>query len=299
MARCLTMLLAQAVVPTSFAGEATPFADVHLHYNWDQQEVTSPAEALERLAENNVVLAVVSSTPPKLALSLRQAGGDWILPLYGPYPEPRSWSSWLNDGSLPARTRRALEGGKYFGIGEVHLIPGFGQHWDTPVFGALAELAAEFDVPMLIHTEASAPGFFIDICTRYPRVRFLWAHAGGILPPKVVDRTMAECPNVWTELSARDPWRYEAYPIADQDGALLAQWREVITRYPDRFMTGSDALWPVDQLHAWYEADTGWQRLEQFLGFHRAWLAGLARNVEEKLRLTNALRFFKRPEVDR
>ncbi len=121
-----TLLLALALIPAAFAGETPPFADVHLHYNWDQAEVTPPAEALERLTENNVVLAVVSSTPPKLALSLRQAGGDWGLPLYSPYRAPRDWASWLNDGSLPARTRRALEGGEYFGIGEVHLIPGFG-----------------------------------------------------------------------------------------------------------------------------------------------------------------------------
>ena len=166
------------------------------------------------------------------------------------------------------------------------------------MFRALTGLAVEFDVPMLIHTEASAPAFFVDICTRYPRVRFLWAHAGGILPAAVVNRTMAECPNVWAELSARDPWRFEAYPITTEDGALLPQWHDVITLYPDRFMTGSDALWPVDQLHAWYEADTGWERLGQFLGFHRTWLAGLPPDVEERVRLTNAQRFFQRPAVD-
>jgi len=286
----LALLLAQPVL----AGDLPPFADIHLHYSYDQQEVTSPAEAVQRLEEDNVVLAAVSSTPPELALRLREAGGDWIIPLYQPYRGPREWLSWFHDPSVPARVRAALESGNYFGIGEVHLIPGFARRSDTPVFDELASLAEAFDVPFLIHTEASAPQLFLDICRRYPKVSFLWAHAGGILPPAVVADTMAGCPNVWTELSARDPWRFQENPIAGPDGALLPERRELVLRYPDRFMTGSDAVWPVDQLNAWYEADTGWQRLDQFLEFHRGWLAGLPPAVAERVRLQNALPFFGR-----
>ncbi len=285
--------------------EEAPFADVHLHYNWDQAEITSPQEAVRRLQDNNVVLAVVSSTPPELALSLREAGGDRVLPFYGPYRKPGEWLTWTRDKSLPARVRDALESGAYSGIGEMHLIPGFARRWSTPVFREIMELAERFDAPVQIHTEASVPGFFLEICQRYPGVRFLWAHAGGILQPQAVAQVMAGCPNVWAELSARDPWRYVAYPITTADGSLLPEWEQLVRRYPDRFMTGADALWPVEQLHPWDEPDTGWQRLDQYIAFHRAWIGKLPPETAEKVRSRNALRFFRRiadeiaPEAER
>jgi hypothetical protein len=51
----LALLLAQVVL----AGGLPRVADIHLHYSYDQQEVTSPAEAVQRLKENDVVLAAV------------------------------------------------------------------------------------------------------------------------------------------------------------------------------------------------------------------------------------------------
>lgn len=291
--RLLTTLFLPLLTLPVFA-EHLPFADVHLHYNWDQAEVTGPREAITRLRNNNIVLAVVSSTPPELALSLREAGGERVIPFFAPYRKPGGWLTWTQDESLPGRMREALESGLYFGIGEMHLIPGFTRRWDTPVFREIMALAKRFDAPVQIHTEASVPEFFLDICKRHPEVRFLWAHAGGILQPEMVARTMAECANVWTELSARDPWRYVAYPITTTDGFLLPEWEQVVKRYPNRFMTGADALWPVEQLHPWDEPDTGWQKLGQFIEFHRGWLAKLPPEVAEKVRLTNALQFFRR-----
>ena len=287
MAALLSALFAPFV-----GAQPPPFADVHLHYNWDQAEVTSPEEAVSYLHANNVALAVVSSTPPELALSLREAGGDQVLPFFRPYRRPGDWLTWTQDKSVPDRVREALESGRYFGIGELHLIPGFAQRWDTPVFREVMDLAKRHRMPVQIHTESSAPAFFSGICRRHPEVRFLWAHGGGILQPDVVARTMAACRNVWTELSARDPWRYVAYPITAADGALLPEWEQVVLRYADRFMTGADALWPVEQLHPWDEPDSGWQKLDQFVAFHRGWLDRLPPEVAEKIRLTNALRFF-------
>ena len=294
MKRRLLAICAITLLIPPVPAQELPFADVHLHYNWDQAEVTSPREAVNRLRANNVVLAVVSSTPSELVLSLREAGGNRVLPLFSPYRKPDDWLTWNRDESLPGRVREALESGLYFGIGEMHLIPGFARRWDTPVFREVMELAQRYDVPVQIHTEASVPGFFLEICQRYPEVRFLWAHAGGILQPQAVAQVMAGCPNVWTELSARDPWRYVAYPITAADGSLLPEWETLVRRYPDRFMTGADALWPVEQLHPWDEPDTGWQRLDQYIAFHRAWLGKLPPETAEKVRLRNALRFFRR-----
>jgi predicted TIM-barrel fold metal-dependent hydrolase len=157
------------------------------------------------------------------------------------------------------RTRELLETGRFHGIGEVHLIAGFISNWQAPVIDGLFRLAAEFDVPVLVHTEFSRANYLMELCAAHPDTRMLWAHAGAILPPTEVKRVIDSCPNVWVELSARDPWRFVAKPISDDSGHLLPDWRELVLAYPDRFMVGSDPVWPVEQLDGWDQPDTGWQ----------------------------------------
>ncbi|MCK5723843.1 MAG: hypothetical protein KAI84_15015, partial [Gammaproteobacteria bacterium] len=51
--------------------ELSPFADIHLHFNWDHEELLSAKEAVKILEEHNVVLAVVSSVPSHYSLKLK------------------------------------------------------------------------------------------------------------------------------------------------------------------------------------------------------------------------------------
>ncbi len=289
------VLLVTIVAGCASVTAPNPFADVHLHYNWDQEGVTTPEEAVSYLKRENVTLAVVSSTPPELALKLREAGGDWIIPLYRPYLEGGRRHSWFNDKRVLGAARKALAGGNYFGIGEFHLIAGRGPGRNNPVLNGLIQLAIEYDVPVLIHVETSSYRYFLPLCQKYPRARFLWAHAGGLLDAEQVGALMQACPNVWAEFSARGPWRYIDSPITNDNGALLPEWAALIEKYPDRFMTGSDPVWPVENLHSWDEPDTGWERIGEFLDFHRRWLNQLPEELAVKVRLTNARRFFRSP----
>ena len=95
------------------------------------------------------------------------------------------------------------------------------------------------------------------------------------------------------ELSARDSWRYVGFPIADEDGRLLPEWEALVLAYPERFMVGSDPVWPVDQSDRWDEPDTGWQELPRFLDFHRTWLSALPAEQANAIRWENARRFFR------
>ena len=52
------------------ASEEMPIADVHIHYNIDQAEVTDTEDALKQLNDNNVLFSVISSKPPAMALDL-------------------------------------------------------------------------------------------------------------------------------------------------------------------------------------------------------------------------------------
>jgi hypothetical protein len=269
-----------------------PFADVHVHYKWNQEELTSAGQAIQILVENNTVLALVIGTPAALALKLQQLSPQRIIPIWSPYQAPGDWSTWAFDKTVLERARSALASGHWYGIGELHLISGFTPAWETPVISGLMKLAIEYDIPVLLHTEYSRTQHLDTLCRSHPGLKIIWAHAGAVLTPGQVGNVMAACPAVWTELSARDPWRYVDNPITGKDGQLLPEWRQLVERYPDRFLVGSDPVWPVERLDSWDEADSGWQQYGRFLDFHRTWLKALPPELEEKLRLTNALRLF-------
>lgn len=273
-------------------GHAETLADVHLHWKWNQKEVTTAAQAIEILKAQDVGLAVVTGTPPELALELQELAPEWIIPIYGIYRSSSDWSTWHHDATLLKRVRQALESGRYRGIGEVHMLGGFISHWENPIIAGLFSLAAEFDVPVLLHTEFSRADYTLGVCRTFPHTRFLWAHSGVMLKPAEVERVLLACPNVYAELSARDPWRHTANPISDEAGHLRPEWRTLVMTYVDRFMVGSDPVWPVERLNPWDEADSGWNELPRFLDFHRNWLADLPLESAQAVRWGNAQRFF-------
>ena len=269
--------------------EPEPFADIHLHFNWDQKEIISAEEVVRRLKANNIVLGLVTATPSELALELADAAGPWMVPYFSPYLTPMHRNIWFNDDKVLEEAEKGLAAGRYKGIGELHVWAGFGPRRDNPVLVGLLQLAEKYQVPFLIHTEASSHRFFTPICQGYPKVTFLWAHAGSRLQPDSIDKLMAECPNVWAELSVRDPWRYNR--LVDENGQLLPGFRELFIKYQDRFMTGTDPVWSVTRGQRWDQADEGWDHFEMLLQFHRDWLKQLPPEVEQKIRVSNAKRF--------
>ena len=274
------------------ADSLPPLADVHLHYNGDQEGVVSPKEAIAILKLQNVKLAVVSSTPPELALALRKAGGSWVIPLFRPYFSERQRYRWFADPTVLTRARKALASGDYKGIGELHLIAGLGPSRKNKILHGLIRLAIEFNVPLLIHIETSSERYFTPLCDQYPKARFLIAHAGGLLNAMQMHNMFKACINVWTEFSARDHMRYQHSPIVNNKGQLLEDWRKLINQYPDRFMIGSDPFWPVEKEIAMEEPDSGWLYVNDYLNFHRKWLAGLPEKTRRKLEYDNAVKFF-------
>ena len=180
----------------------------------------------------------------------------------------------------------------------IHRLPdnggGFARRLDSStVLNGLLKLVVKHDVPIMIHTEFSRPKYMLAICQRHPQSKIIWAHAGAVLKPEHVDEVMRQCPNVWSGMAARDPWRYVSNPIADEKGVLLPEWKALFLKYPDRFVVGSDTVWPVEQLDSWDEPDTGWEQLGRFWKFHRSWLAQLPDDVAQKIKYDNAIKLFK------
>lgn len=271
---------------------AEPFVDIHTHYNWDQSEITTPEEAIAVLKKHGVILTIVSSTPSLEAVKLRKAGGDMIMPFFTPYITPMSRQSWMRDEGVLIQAREALKSGDFFGIGEVHIISGLGPRRDNKIFEGLLELAVEFDVPVMIHTEASDYRFFKPVCQKHSKVRFLWAHAGSILGPEQVAKLLDACSNVWVEVSARDPWHYGSF--LHEDGSIPQNWMTLFQTYADRVMVGTDPVWKAHQVNRWEEANEGWLHYDKLYNFHMQWLDQLPDELRKKLKYQNGLKFLRR-----
>lgn len=270
------------------------FADIHIHFNWDQKEIIDARSIVEKLRAANVTLAVVSGTPSELALELAREGGSFILPLFSPYTHELGRRDWyLSEQTLRLAEQGLREGG-YRGIGEVHFMNGFRPRPDNPVFLRLLGLAEEYRVPVLIHIDGADESPFVELCRARPSSRILVAHAGGNLYPRHVRRIVEECDNTMIDLSARDPWRYGG--LTGEDGRLLPDWRELVIDHPRRFMVGTDPVWKVTRTQSWDQPDDGWDYFEQLLAYHRYWIGDLPEPVARSIRLDNALRFF---ETDR
>jgi predicted TIM-barrel fold metal-dependent hydrolase len=268
---------------------------MHLHYKWTQQDVTSAAATIALLDRENIVMGVVIGTPAELALSLWSLVPDRIVPIFSPYREGGDWHHWAYDGSTVTRARAALVSGRYQGIGELHIIGGFAPPLEkATVLQQLLALAAEFDVPVMLHTEFSRPDFMLQLCRQFPETRILWAHSGALLEPGDVASVLERCSNVWGGLGARDPWRFVNNPLTTEDGMLQPAWKALLLKHPECFMVGSDPVWPVDQLDRWDEADSGWQELGRFWAFHRGWLAQLPKKVARQIACENAVALFGR-----
>ena len=282
-------------MPQSLVAESV--ADMHLHYKWSQQDITTPADAIALLDQQDIVMGVVIGTPAELALQLHALAAHRIVPIFSPYRESGDWHRWANDKTTVIRARAALASGLYQGIGELHVIGGFAPPLEkAEVLKQLLQLAAEFDVPVMIHTEFSRNTFMLNLCQKFPKTRILWAHSGALLEPEAVDQVFERCGNVWGGLGARDPWRFVNNPLTAEDGALLPGWKALLLKYPERFMVGSDPVWPVEQLDSWDEADSGWQELARFWGFHRGWLGQLPQDVARRVGCLNAVELFGRGE---
>ena len=267
------------------ADNASSFFDSHIHYNWDQAEIISTQDIVGKLVKADVGLAIVSSTPAHLALELRQAGGEWIVPFFSPYIHELGKRDWFLNTEVVTQAERGLRQKQYFGIGEVHFMAGYSPGPQNNVFLGLVELAKKFKVPMLIHVDAADEKYFLNICQRHPRVSFVLAHAGGNLYPEHIESIIKKCPNVLIDFAARDPWRYGG--LTNEKGHLLSGWKQIVMRYPDRFITGTDPVWRVTRTQSWDQPDDGWDHFEKLLDYHKQWLSDLPKQVQIRITREN------------
>lgn len=148
--------------------------------------------------------------------------------------------------------------GVFQGIGEIfghhdslgHMIPGISPNSTSQGYKMLYKLAAKYHMPVLIHNNISTwsqadknryLGEMEETLKEYPNTTFIWAHAGisrylyvrNLAP--VFDRLLATYPNLDVDIS----W-FVWEGLIYKDQKLDLQWKELILKYPTRFMIGSD-----------------------------------------------------------
>lgn len=125
------------------------------------------------------------------------------------------------------------------------------------------ELAAEHDLPVLIHSNITSVrmreplylGELEDALTRHPRTRFIWAHAGTSesinrrmtldFLDEEVSRLLDTYDNLWVDLS----WSIlDEYLLTRDQADVRQRWLKIIRKHPRRFLIGSDLVGKFDSL---------------------------------------------------
>ena len=206
--------------------------------------------------------------------------------------------------------RRVLQTfpGVFTGIGEftVHKefvsakVPGEIASLQNPALDRILDFAADAGLIVILHNDidipfASAvaggetdPAYLNEIKAlfrRHPNTTIIWAHTGlgRIVAPARNHLALIEAilrdsdfHNVYTDLS----WDEVAkYIVASPEATK--QWADLIQRYPDRFLFGTDSAAPTDQskyLKVFYQYDSLWKALDA--------------ETSRKVRLSNYERLF-------
>ena len=274
-----------AVVWTALCASAQtpydgPLFDAHLHYNDDAQAPHPLPDVLGRMQRSGVRAIVANSRPNDGTRALAsaseatRAAGVTVVPFIRLYRNRADYTGWFADESIHRMVQdelsRGTAAGPYRGIGEFHLYDS--ANADGPVARKLMQLAQQKKLVVLAHVDDVA----IDkLMAHAPGARLIWAHTGiGGVPVERVRELFERHPGLVGELSYRPG-------LTQDDGQLTPAWRELLLRYPQRFVIGSDT---------WINAR--WQYYEELMRGYRVWLGGLPPEVARRIGWENGAEMF-------
>jgi hypothetical protein len=269
VAFALAMVVVLLTMPAR-ADDRIEIFDAHLHYNWEPTPYYSLERVLALFKEHRVTGILATSRPNDgtHALVAAKADGLWVVPFIRPYRIRADIGSWFGDPSIYELVQDEFQRGYYRGIGEFHLSSrAAANEWVKKT----VDFAVANDLFLHAHADAEA----VEILMGHnPKARIVWAHTGFSLDPDRVSALLTKYPQVWGELSYRSG-------IVDGGGKLTAEWRALFTRFPDRFLLGSDT-WISER----------WATYGDIMAGYRAWLGQLPPEVAAKIAHGNARRLF-------
>ena len=255
-----------AAAPAWSADYGGPLIDAHSHVP-NATAIDAYVAAMKRHNVLKVVLLGVGGLQKEDTAWLTAASKKYPdrvvagLPLADPTPE-----------SAVSQLELQLDRGKPRLIGEVHMRQVGRRLIDrdpnSPTFGKILDVAAKFEVPIVIHYELTdAAETALDRALAAHRKSTIVLAHGGEGPPRRLDRLLLRNPNLFVDLSGMHFQRTPA--LASETGPLDPGWKALIEKMPDRFMIGVD-VWAarlfepamLDRLFMWTRRILGELRLD-------------------------------------
>jgi hypothetical protein len=287
MRRTLAAIALAVPLAAAAADYAGPIFDAHLHYNeeaWNGTSGPHPlADVLARMKRSDVRAIVANSRPNDGTKSLASApevkqAGVTVVPFVRLYRNRADYDNWFRDETIyemvQAELARGTASGAFRGIGEFHLYDS--ANADGPVARKLMALAEDRNLVVLAHVDDVAiDKLMANTPSKGQKARIIWAHTGiGGVPVARVDQLFARYPLLMGELSYRPG-------LTCEGGKLCPEWRQLLAKYPTRFLLGSDT-W-VNQR---------WQYYEDTMKGYRVWLGDLPREMAQRIAWENGASVF-------
>jgi hypothetical protein len=272
----LSFLFLAALSAAGNAQERMPIFDAHLHYNWEPSPYRSPQETLDIFRKNGVTGVLATSRPNDGTRALVEANAKdvWVVPFLRPYRERADIPTWFNDPAIYELVVNEFKRGYYRGIGEFHI---YGNSAASEIATKIVRFAIDHDLFLHAHCDEQA----LELLLANDRnARLIWAHTGFSTAPERVAELFQKYPRLMGELSFRGG-------ITDGTGKLTPEWRDLIARYSDRFLLGSDT---------WIHAR--WFQYDNIMSEYRGWLAQLPQDQARRVAYENAARLFGPRRVD-
>lgn len=256
------------LLPFSLA--AQPLFDTHLHYNATDAKAFSPRDIIDKLDRNNIRYAVVTGIPSSPTRTLYQHAPDRIVPFLSIAQTQHDKISWVNNAALLDEMGAELNRGDWHGIGELHI---FAENRHSRIFRRIIEIAAERQLPVLLHCDPAVIDTVYDI---EPDAQIIWAHAGTFPYPDLIADYLKRYAGLSIDLSMRDQ------RIAP-NGELNDAWYELFISNPERFMVGVDSY-----------SESRWRDFDDAVTTIRNWLTQLPADVAKQIAYGNAAQLFKK-----
>ncbi|MET0004174.1 MAG: amidohydrolase family protein [Candidatus Thiodiazotropha sp.] len=252
--------------------EELPLFYAHMHYKRSAWMPFPPNVILSMMDNNGVAMALVSSSPDEGTIKLWEYAPKRIVPEMRPYNDhfgPSNWTKWEGVGEF---IEKRVTEYPHEGIGEFHLHrvdPA-----DEPLMKSIIALALNKKIPLHVHSGHEPIDYLYSLS---PDLTIIWAHAGMTEPASVVEEMMSRYPTLYADTSYRET------DILINAGGINEEWRQLLERFAERFMVGSDT-WINDQ----------WEDYDHLIAINRKWLAHLTTESAKKIAYQNAERLFGR-----
>lgn len=277
---------ARAAETDSTAGYAGTLFDAHLHYNVEAYDGPYPlSDVLARMRGSGVRAVIANSRPNDGTKMLARAHAEAdvreriaVVPFIRLYRNRMDYGTWHQDESIYAMVQeehaRGTAAGPYRGIGEFHLYDS--ANANGPVAKKLMRYAQQHSLAVLAHVDDTA----VDLLMAHaPRARLIWAHSGIGGPSSArVQALLEKYPGLMGELSYRPGLVCSGTP----GQRLCTEWRELLLKFPDRFLIGSDT---------WINAR--WESYGDLMRDYRGWLADLPPDVARRIAWGNGAALFQ------